>query len=66
MSQVEGPYDVDGNYTWPCGTDRRGRAYNRRSIFHAHAAPCDPFGLRSVSQLPTTHNDSQRRTQPEE
>jgi hypothetical protein len=36
----EGPYGEDGYYTCPCGTDRHGKPYNRKSIIHMHAAPC--------------------------
>lgn len=33
---VEGPHDAAGYYTCRCGRDRRGKPYNRRSVWHSH------------------------------
>jgi hypothetical protein len=37
MGKTEGPHDEDGFYTCPCGTDRNGKPYNRRSVMHVHS-----------------------------
>jgi hypothetical protein len=44
---TEAPHDANGDYTCPCGADKYGTPYNRRSIFHAHGQlrPIDPDEL---------------------
>lgn len=43
---TEGPHDADGYYTCPCGTDRNGQPYCRRSLMHIHGHP-DPEANRT-------------------
>lgn len=35
----EAPHDENGFYLCPCGRDKFGTPYNRRSIIHAHGTP---------------------------
>jgi hypothetical protein len=50
MGKTEGPHDEDGFYTCPCGTDRNGKPYNRRSVMHAHSDTSAEQGRAALAQ----------------